>query len=292
MDRETSMKAVRVASVCIALSAGLQAAGQPARQIPAGNAARLFDSTYALLVQHRTHYAFDTYVADDLIQHNPSAKDGRAAAIAMVSPLISAPGAQFTVSNVIADGDFGFIYYRGLLGGPGHGAAVAELYRLHDGKFVEHWDAFQPIPDKPVSAHPMFGPLPATLPKPCTGASAADRALVNSFADLLYRRRHIRAAFENYAAPDMIQHDPGLPDGTAAAIAELGPILSRPATSITIAHVLACQGYGVIHLRSHYGSSPGHVIFDIMRIERGRIVEHWDVFQPISPSSVNPREPL
>jgi predicted SnoaL-like aldol condensation-catalyzing enzyme len=90
----------------------------------------------------------------------------------------------------------------------------------------------------------------------------------------------------------MIQHDPGLPDGTAAAIAELAPILSRPATRITVAHVLVCHGFAVIHLRSQFGSNPGHIIFDIMRIEGGRIVEHWDVFQPISGSSLNSRPPV
>jgi predicted SnoaL-like aldol condensation-catalyzing enzyme len=90
----------------------------------------------------------------------------------------------------------------------------------------------------------------------------------------------------------MIQHDPGLPDGTAAAVAELTPILSRPATHITIAHVLACHGMGVIHLRSQYGSSPGHVLFEIVRFDRGKIVENWNVFQPIAPSPINPRPPL
>ena len=286
------MKIVCTVAVFVALGTSWPSPGrsQPARA--ADTPELLSGFADALLIQHRTAYAFYTYVSDQLIQHNPAAKDGRTAAIALVAPIITSPGAHFAVSSMIADGDFGFLHYRGALGGPGHVAAVAELYRVQGGKFVEHWDAFQPVPVAPVSVHPMFGGLPAALPPPCTGASPQDRALVSGFADLLYRQRHVQAAFEKYVAPNMIQHDPGLPDGRKAAIAELAPILSRPETRLTIAHVLVCHGMGVIHLRSQYGTSPGHVIFDIMRFEGGRIVEHWDVFQPVAVSTVNPRPPI
>jgi predicted SnoaL-like aldol condensation-catalyzing enzyme len=264
------MKIVRMASVFIALGSGLQATGQPLPPVLAGNAALLYSFTRDLLIRHRTHDAFETFVAKNLIQHNPMAKDGRSAAINLVTPIIEAPGAQFTVSTMIAD----------------------ELYRMQAGKFVEHWDAFQPLPEKSVSTHPMFGLLSTSLRAPCIDALSADRALITGFADLFYRQKNVRAAFERYAAPNMIQHDPGLTDGTAAAIAQLTPILSRPDTHITIAHVLACHGMGVIHLRSQYGSSPGHVLFDIVRIDGGKIVENWNVFQPIAPSPINPRPPL
>jgi predicted SnoaL-like aldol condensation-catalyzing enzyme len=285
------MKIIRATSFVLLLGAVGQAAGRAPPSLPRNNPALLQDFADALLVRHRTGYAFDSFVSEHLVQHNPAAKDGRAAAIGLVGPIVAAPGAQFAVSTLIVDGDFAFLHYRGTLDGAGHAAAFAELYRIEHGTFVEHWDAFQSIPAKPVSPHPMFGTLSASLPAPCTGASPQDRAVVLGFADLLYRQRNVRSAFERYASPTMIQHDPRLPDGRDPAVAELAPILSRPATHITIAHVLACHGMGVIHLRSRFGEGPGHMIFDIMRIDRGRIVEHWDVFQPIQPG-VNPRSPI
>ena len=286
------MRMVWTMSMLVALGAALPSVGSAQQPENADTASLLAGFADALLMQHRTVYAFDTYVSDQLIQHNPAAKDGRSAAIALVQPIITSPGAQFAVSSMIADGDFGFVHYRGTLGGPGHAAAVAELYRVQGGKFVEHWDAFQPVPAAAASTHPMFGALPATLPAPCAGASPEDRALIMGFVDLLYRQRHVQAAFERYAAPDMIQHDPGLPDGRNATIAELTPLLSRPETHITIAHILVCHGMAVIHLRSQYGAQPGHVIFDIMRFEGGKILEHWDVFQPVTASAINPRPPI
>jgi predicted SnoaL-like aldol condensation-catalyzing enzyme len=264
-------------------------AGKESPDRSAQTAAILQGFADALLIRHRTEYAFDTFVSTQLVQHTPAARDGRSAAIALIKPLISSPGADFKVSTLIVDGDYGVLYYRGSLGRSGQAAAVAELYRMQGGKLVEHWDAFQPVPAKSVSAHPMFGALASSLPAPCTGATPQDRAAIIGFADLLYGKRDVRAAFERYAAPDMIQHDPGLPDGRDAAIAELTPILGRPATRITIAHILVCRGMGVIHLRSQYATSPGHVIFDIVRINDGKIVEHWDVFQPIATTRVNPR---
>ena len=285
----TSMKMVCTISVFLLFGAHVPAAS---RALPARNEALLTAFADTLLLQHHTEDAFDRYVSEQLIQHNPAARDGRAAAIALVKPIITSPGAQFDVSSLVVDGDFAFMHYRGTLGGSGHTAAVAELYRIQDGKFVEHWDAFQPVPTSSVSAHPMFGVLSASLPAPCNNASPQDRAVVSGFADLLYRQKNVRLAFELYAAPDMIQHDPRLPDGRDAAIAELAPLLSRPTTHITVAHILACHGLGVIHLRSSNGTNPGHVIFDIMRMIGGKIVEHWDVFESIAGSAINPRPPI
>jgi predicted SnoaL-like aldol condensation-catalyzing enzyme len=33
---------------------------------------------------------------------------------------------------------------------------VADLFRLADGKIVEHWDVLQPVPEKATNPHPMF----------------------------------------------------------------------------------------------------------------------------------------
>ena len=36
------------------------------------------------------------------------------------------------------------------------GNAVADYFRLEDGKIGEHWDVLQPIPESAANDHPMF----------------------------------------------------------------------------------------------------------------------------------------
>lgn len=100
--------------------------------------------------------AFETFVAPDYIQHNPGIADGREAAIAALAPMFSAPGATFEVKRVLVDGDLAVIHLFGRGDPSTKGAAVADIYRLKDGKIVEHWDILQPMPDKSANSHPMF----------------------------------------------------------------------------------------------------------------------------------------
>lgn len=107
--------------------------------------------------QKQVRKAYEAYVAPDLVQHNPNIADGREAAIAEIEGLLKRPGAQFEVKHIVVDGDMAAVHFRGSMG-PGIGAAVVELFRLKDGRIVEHWDAFQMM-DPRVNArnpHPYF----------------------------------------------------------------------------------------------------------------------------------------
>jgi predicted SnoaL-like aldol condensation-catalyzing enzyme len=107
--------------------------------------------------QKQVRKAYEAYVASDLVQHNPNIADGREAAIAEVEGLLKDPAARFDVKHIVVDGDMAAVHFRGTLGG-GMSAAVFELFRLKDGKIVEHWDAFQVIDPKAAArnTHPYF----------------------------------------------------------------------------------------------------------------------------------------
>lgn len=100
--------------------------------------------------------AFEKYVVPDYIQHNPGVPDGREAAIALLQPMFSDRTRSFEVRKILVDGDLAAIHIFARPNPEARGAAVADFYRLKDGKIVEHWDIIQPIPEKSANPHPMF----------------------------------------------------------------------------------------------------------------------------------------
>jgi predicted SnoaL-like aldol condensation-catalyzing enzyme len=64
------------------------------------------------------------------------------------------------IARVIADGDLVLVHRRVTSDSDPRGTAYADLFRVRDGKVIEHWDVVQPIPDFSVSGRSMVdGPL-------------------------------------------------------------------------------------------------------------------------------------
>jgi predicted SnoaL-like aldol condensation-catalyzing enzyme len=78
-------------------------------------------------------------------------------------------------------------------------------------------------------------------------------------------------------------------NGRDAAIAFLEPIYQRnPQHRMTVHRMIVEDPYIVVHL--HGQSSPedlGAAAVDILRVENCKIVEHWDVTQPVPAESIN-----
>ncbi len=100
--------------------------------------------------------AFETYVVEDYVQHNPGVTDGRAAAIAVLEPMFSEPGREFRIKQILVDGDMAVIHIHAIPEPGARGASVFDMYRLENGRIVEHWDAIQPVPETSANDHPMF----------------------------------------------------------------------------------------------------------------------------------------
>jgi predicted SnoaL-like aldol condensation-catalyzing enzyme len=107
--------------------------------------------------QGRVREAFETYVREDYIQHNPLAPDGRAAAIAALEPYFaSQPDAVREVHRIIVDGDLAAVHVRARANPQDRGFAIVDILRLENGKIVEHWDVIQAVPEQSANPHPMF----------------------------------------------------------------------------------------------------------------------------------------
>ena len=104
-----------------------------------------------------------------------------------------------------------------------------------------------------------------------------NKALVLEAFDTLFNKRDYVAA-ERYWSPDYVQHSahiaPGR-DGLFNLIKSIPPTLKYEAGVI-----LANEDFVIVHGRfSGFGAPVNWIAADILRIEDGRLVEHWDVIQ-------------
>jgi predicted SnoaL-like aldol condensation-catalyzing enzyme len=121
-----------------------------------------------------------------------------------------------------------------------------------------------------------------------TSAPAVDRrAFFEAFVDLMYRRLQVRAAFDGFVAEEYVQHNPGLPDGRAAARDALAVKFGDPAFSIEVVRTLVDGDLCALHLLPRRNGEPVAAVVDIYRADGDRIVEHWDVLQPWPSTSAN-----
>ena len=100
--------------------------------------------------------AFETYVVEDYIQHNPNIADGREAAILGLEPMFSKPTFMIEVKRILVDGDMAVVHLHARSSPEERGGSVMDMFRVENGKIVEHWDVLQEIPEKSANAHPMF----------------------------------------------------------------------------------------------------------------------------------------
>ena len=134
--------------------AGGAAAQQPERLTNRQIVERFIDLFYR---QGKVREAFETYVHEDYIQHNPLAPDGRAAAIAALEPYFaSQPQAVREIHRIIVEGDLAAVHVRSRANPEDRGFAIVDILRLEDGKIVEHWDVIQAVPEQSANPHPMF----------------------------------------------------------------------------------------------------------------------------------------
>lgn len=108
-------------------------------------------------VQHKAKEAAETYLAPDYVQHNPMVPTGRQPFIDYFVPFFAKnPEAKAKVVRVLADGDMVAVHVHSTNGKNDRGRAIVDLFRVKDGKIVEHWDVIQAVPEKAANTNTMF----------------------------------------------------------------------------------------------------------------------------------------
>ena len=91
------------------------------------------------------------------IQHNPTAPDGIEGFKAFIAfRKDKFPNARSEIKRAFAEGDYVILHVHGVREPGERGVAIVDIFRLENGKIVEHWDVVQPIPEKPANSNGMF----------------------------------------------------------------------------------------------------------------------------------------
>ena len=101
--------------------------------------------------------AASKYFGSKYIQHNPGAPDGIEGFKTFVAFLKDKfPNSHSDIKKVFADGDFVILHVHAVREPGTRGRAIVDIFRLEDGKIVEHWDVAQDIPEKMPHTNGMF----------------------------------------------------------------------------------------------------------------------------------------
>jgi predicted SnoaL-like aldol condensation-catalyzing enzyme len=121
------------------------------------------------------------------------------------------------------------------------------------------------------------------------GKEESNKRTALAFVDMLINQRKPQKAADRYLGPRYIQHNPQIGNGKAALVAwATGFEAAFPSLKVEPKRVLADGDLVMVH--SHMTLFPGDrgtAVADIVRLENGKIVEHWDVLQAVPETSAN-----
>jgi predicted SnoaL-like aldol condensation-catalyzing enzyme len=101
--------------------------------------------------------AASKYLGPKYIQHNPGAPDGIEGFKTFVNFLKEKfPQSHSEIRRVFADGDHVILHVHAVREPGTRGRAIVDIFRLENGKIVEHWDVAQDIPEKMPHNNGMF----------------------------------------------------------------------------------------------------------------------------------------
>ncbi|MGS0896128.1 nuclear transport factor 2 family protein [Burkholderia stagnalis] len=97
------------------------------------------------------------YVGDRYVQHNPNAADGREGFRKFVAFLRDKyPQSHSEIERSFVDGDYVILHVHAVREPGTRGSAIVDIFRLENGRIVEHWDVNQPVPEQAANGNTMF----------------------------------------------------------------------------------------------------------------------------------------
>jgi predicted SnoaL-like aldol condensation-catalyzing enzyme len=249
---------------------------------------RVYDEAFG---QGKTEVINELF-SEDYIQHNPMVPNGPEGLIGYIEMLESMdPAPVLTVKHILADGNLVVVHWHSSTtpDNESTGQAGFDIFRLDNGTIVEHWDTIQDVLAKTASGNSMFN----DLYKYANGVQnlteeqeEANKQLVINAYDGVFNGRRLGLLDQFWAGDDYIQHNPQITNGTAGLKASFDAFFPE-GSWVQLRHAVADRDLVFTHSQAlapwddQNNEFTGVAVGDLFRVVDGKIVEHWDVIQPV-----------
>lgn len=216
-------------------------------------------------------------------QHSTPVKDGQAGFIEFFADFHRRnPIRDIEIVRGFEDGQYVFLHVVQTLNHGEFRYVTADIFDTDDdAKMIEHWDMIGEMVDETVSGHTQVdGPTePTDLDK-----TEANKALVRSFMTDVLQNGQLGKLTDYISTTTYIQHNPKIGDGLDGLEAYIGSLAEQGHTMVyeTIHNIIGCGNF-VAAMSKMTLAGADMAVIDLFRVDDGRIVEHWDVMEEITP---------
>jgi predicted SnoaL-like aldol condensation-catalyzing enzyme len=214
--------------------------------------------------------AIEAYAGEEYVQHSTGVPTGKEGFVEFFDEFLARnPDRRIEIVRAFEDGRYVFLHVTQLLNGGADRWVTADIFDTDDdGRMIEHWDIIEEF----AAAGMVDGPTEAID----LDRTEQNRQLVVSFVEQVLRdgRSDLVADFLEWDV--LVSHHPrtrgGLREGLDGGRARR--VYGQ------IHRVVACGDMVAVLSAMRLAGEPMAVI-DLFRVADGRIVEHWDVMEPI-----------
>jgi predicted SnoaL-like aldol condensation-catalyzing enzyme len=236
----------------------------------------------------------DRYFTTPYINHNMRAPDGLDPVHDLAKRAVDWNGVHTIVRREIADGDLVVLHslYSNLLGITGQRAAF-DVFRFNsNGKIVEHWDCLENAIAPDLSGVSMIA---GSVDIVDHNKTEANRAVVTNFVDAVLVGGEVNRIDTFLDTAHLVVHTPARAPGLERRHGRFVANPEGPAVRYLQMHRTLAEGnFVLVQGEGRIGEEQVLEVYDLFRLAGGKIVEHWDLLQPLAPRDqwANPHGPF